>query len=77
MIDLVDSKDAESRRAGLRRMLASPEGAIDEALDGRLVHLLADGDARVKILTQAVFLRRSLVHDPPAPLGAAAPPTSP
>ena len=68
-LSLLDSGDLETRRTGLRHLLAAPESvtAIDETVEGRLVHFLADDDARVRILAEAVFLRRSLAQDPPAP----------
>jgi hypothetical protein len=53
------SGGAEERRAALRRLLAgssAPDGATQEGL----VHLLKDDDLRVRLLTEAVFLKAAL-----------------
>jgi len=60
---LLDDRDAERRRSVLREWLDS-RSKERVALDGpqaeRLVHRLEDGDLRVRLLTQAVFLRAAL-----------------
>jgi hypothetical protein len=66
LLPQLDSADAESRRRGLRRLLASYRGGpLDPSVTGRLVHLLKDDDLRVRLLTDAAFLKSSLNVDPP------------
>lgn len=65
--DKLDSSDVELRRSGVRQLLAQPNGQLDEAVVGKLVHLLADPDPRVKVLTAGAFLRDSLIRNPVPP----------
>jgi hypothetical protein len=65
IVSLLESDDPERRRSGLRQLLASSLAtAGDERLESALYHRLDDPDARVRVLTSAVFLRRSLVTSP-------------
>jgi hypothetical protein len=66
IVSRIEADDVEVRRSGLRQLLAAPGLATraDDRLESALYHRLQDPDARVRLLTSAVFLRRSLATDP-------------
>jgi hypothetical protein len=65
LVALLESDDAEQRRSGLRLILNSSQTAPgDDLLESALYHRLDDPDTRVRLLTSALYLRRSLVVSP-------------
>jgi hypothetical protein len=62
------SSNVELQRAGLRHLLELSDDAMkDPAVVRELAHHINDADLRVRLLTDAVFLRQSLHKDPPKP----------
>jgi hypothetical protein len=62
------STNVELQRSGLRHLLDLPDDTLQNPdVVRELAHHINDADLRVRLLTDAVFLRQSLHKDPPKP----------